>query len=63
MQIRRLSMFVATCSLCLLLLAGAGAIAAEKKPITHDVYDGWQSIQGTKISRGFQQRAGFFTSA
>ena len=24
---------------------------AAKKPITHDVYDGWRSIQGTKISR------------
>jgi len=25
--------------------------AAVKKPITHDVYDGWKSIQGTKVSR------------
>lgn len=24
---------------------------AVKKPITHDVYDGWKSIQGTKVSR------------
>jgi dipeptidyl aminopeptidase/acylaminoacyl peptidase len=24
---------------------------AGKKPITHDVYDGWKSIQGTKVSR------------
>src|SRR5439155_308402 len=24
---------------------------AHKKPITHDVYDSWKSIQGTKISR------------
>ncbi len=23
----------------------------HKKPITHDVYDGWKSIQGTKLSR------------
>src|SRR5262245_55627843 len=22
-----------------------------KKPIAHDVYDGWKSIQGTKLSR------------
>jgi dipeptidyl aminopeptidase/acylaminoacyl peptidase len=29
----------------------AGAPPAHKKPITHDVYDGWRSIQGTKISR------------
>src|SRR5262249_47736705 len=27
------------------------AVAQVKKPITHDVYDGWKSIQGTKISR------------
>jgi len=25
--------------------------AARRKPITHDVYDGWRSIQGTRISR------------
>src|SRR5437867_2889818 len=25
--------------------------AALKKPITHDVYDSWKSIQGTKLSR------------
>ena len=25
--------------------------AAEKKPITHDVYDSWRSIQGTQLSR------------
>jgi len=25
--------------------------AAPKKPISHDVYDGWKSIQGTKLSR------------
>jgi dienelactone hydrolase len=24
---------------------------AQKKPITHDVYDSWKSIQGTKLSR------------
>ncbi len=24
---------------------------SSKKPITHDVYDGWKSIQGTKLSR------------
>src|SRR5262245_7229067 len=28
--------------------------AQQKKPITHDVYDGWRSIQGTKISRDGQ---------
>jgi len=25
--------------------------AAHKRPITHDVYDNWKSIQGTKLSR------------
>src|SRR6478672_9432878 len=24
---------------------------SAKKPVTHDVYDGWKSIQGTKVSR------------
>src|SRR6478736_1093317 len=24
---------------------------SAKKPITHDVYDEWKSIQGTKVSR------------
>jgi len=27
------------------------ALLGTKKPITHDVYDGWRSIQGTKLSR------------
>ena len=32
--------------------AGTAASAtAHKKPITHDVYDSWKSIQGTKLSR------------
>jgi len=26
-------------------------LPTTKKPITHDVYDGWKSIQGTKVSR------------
>ena len=26
------------------------ALVSTKKPITHDVYDSWKSIQGTKIS-------------
>jgi dipeptidyl aminopeptidase/acylaminoacyl peptidase len=37
-----------------LSLAGSAASAQpapHKKPITHDVYDGWRTIQGTKISR------------
>jgi dipeptidyl aminopeptidase/acylaminoacyl peptidase len=39
----------------LLSLASVTAVAqqaaAQKKPITHDVYDSWKSIQGTKLSR------------
>src|SRR5260370_27611692 len=29
----------------------AGQTSTHKKPITHDVYDSWKSIQGTKLSR------------
>jgi hypothetical protein len=29
----------------------AGQDAPRKKPITHDVYDSWRSIQGTSVSR------------
>src|SRR5207344_1245365 len=36
--------------LCALPLASAAQPAAAKKPITHDVYDSWKSIQGTKLS-------------
>src|SRR5256885_7280105 len=39
---------------CLVVLACAAArtqTSPRKLPITHDVYDGWKSIQGTKISR------------
>src|SRR5436309_1870472 len=38
----------------LVWLAGAAPSAQNaphKKPITHDVYDSWKSIQGTKLSR------------
>jgi len=28
-----------------------GVVGQSKKPITHDVYDSWKSIQGTKLSR------------
>ena len=35
-----------------LLVAPLGAEQpSTKKPITHDVYDGWKAIQGTKVSR------------
>src|SRR5260370_25902867 len=29
----------------------AGQTSTHKKPVTHDVYDSWKSIQGTKLSR------------
>src|SRR5439155_6323160 len=46
-------------AVAVLLFLGLGAVgtsaqqraAALKKPITHDVYDSWKSIQGTKLSR------------
>ncbi|MCH8979249.1 MAG: hypothetical protein IH945_08405, partial [Armatimonadetes bacterium] len=28
----------------------SGAVFAQKKPLTHDVYDGWKSVSGTKLS-------------
>jgi dienelactone hydrolase len=37
---------------CLLVLSGAlFAQTPAKRPISYDVYDGWKTIQGTKISR------------
>jgi len=41
---------IAIALLCLVGVAPS-AQAPHKKPITHDVYDSWKSIQGTKISR------------
>src|SRR5947207_14182213 len=46
-------------AVAILVLLSVGAVgtnaqqraAAAKKPITHDVYDSWKSIQGTKLSR------------
>src|SRR5215471_7804358 len=38
-----------TLFVCAMPLAAA-AQTAQKKPITHDVYDSWKSIQGTKLS-------------
>jgi dienelactone hydrolase len=37
-------------AIVVLLLAASAALAQQKKPITHDVYDSWKSIQGTKLS-------------
>jgi dienelactone hydrolase len=37
---------------CLIVLsAGLSAQTPAKRPISYDAYDGWRSIQGTKISR------------
>src|SRR4051812_24432893 len=47
-RIRRALAFVAL--LAAMPLAQA-LRAADKKPITHDVYDSWRSIQGTQLSR------------
>src|SRR5262245_34279383 len=33
------------------LATAAGPSGQQKRPITHDVYDSWKSIQGTKVSR------------
>jgi dipeptidyl aminopeptidase/acylaminoacyl peptidase len=38
-------------ALVLPLVAGTGAAAGAKKPISYDAYDGWRSIQGTELSR------------
>ncbi len=32
------------------LLAGAAALQAQKKPLDHDVYDGWQSVSAVQLS-------------
>ncbi|MGB8960085.1 MAG: prolyl oligopeptidase family serine peptidase [Candidatus Aminicenantales bacterium] len=34
-----------------LAFATGGAVAAAKKPISYDAYNGWRSIQGTELSR------------
>jgi dienelactone hydrolase len=41
---------VALLALCAAGLAADQAVT-QKRPITYDVYDSWQSIQGTKVSR------------
>ena len=42
---------VAAVLVCAIGAAPSAQQAPRKKPITHDVYDSWKSIQGTKISR------------
>ena len=37
---------------CLLVVSvGLSAQTPAKRPISYDAYDGWRTIQGTKISR------------
>ncbi len=43
---KRLLVFAAV----VLVLAPSLALAQEKRPLDHDVYDGWNSIQGQRIS-------------
>src|SRR5215471_15591023 len=40
----------AIAGLVVLFWLGGPASAQPKKPITHDVYDSWKSIQGTRLS-------------
>ncbi|HEY3382796.1 MAG TPA: prolyl oligopeptidase family serine peptidase [Vicinamibacterales bacterium] len=47
---RRWSLVLAALALWAIAL-NADSAFAQKKPITHDVYDTWRSIQGTKLSR------------
>ena len=47
----RLGVRMAAAVVITLWLASAAAFAQPKRAITHDVYDSWKSIQGTKISR------------
>src|SRR5258708_460025 len=50
----RKRLFTVPIAILWVIVGGAAPSAqqpARKKPITHDVYDSWRSIQGTKISR------------
>src|SRR5262252_2592170 len=48
-RLRSVRAFAFALALCLAPLVASAQPA--KKPITHDVYDSWKSIQGTKVSR------------
>src|SRR6266542_1426413 len=53
MRLPRRSRLAVTLALMLWVGYATAAIAQSaphKKPSTHDVYDGWKSIQGTKLS-------------
>jgi hypothetical protein len=49
-KVRAVAILVLLCLGAVTTMAQQRA-AAVKKPITHDVYDSWKSIQGTKLSR------------
>src|SRR5689334_8508501 len=50
MQPRLRSCRAIAIALVLCLAPYTASAQAAKKPITHDVYDSWKSIQGTKVS-------------
>jgi acetyl esterase/lipase len=41
-------------SMCVLATAANLALAAAKKPLSYDAYDGWRTIQGTQLTRDGQ---------
>ena len=41
-------------SMCVLAIAASLALAAAKKPLSYDAYDGWRTIQGTQLTRDGQ---------
>ena len=51
MQTTRRGLWTSVVTVVVLCLASAGPSGQQKRPITHDVYDSWKSIQGTKVSR------------
>jgi dienelactone hydrolase len=51
MQRSRLLLIVAVVLCAALAVPGLSAQQPTKRPITYDAYDGWKSIQGTKVSR------------
>src|SRR5262245_45121220 len=51
MQTTRRCLWTSVVTVVAFYLASAGPSGQQKRPITHDVYDSWKSIQGTKVSR------------
>ena len=42
------------------LLALSGTLWAQKKPLDHDVYDGWEAVSGTVLSPSGKVLSAFF---